>query len=508
MNKNSWEYKLRVFILPGLKRWILFISLGIITIVMGVLLLLEEHPVDKLLKSADRIERVVRRGAHAVPHEISGIIALSIGGVVTVVAVGKLVLSILGAYMPQERESIPDVLFRRRHLERGPRVVVIGGGTGLSNLLKGLKHFTNNITAIVTVGDDGGSSGRLRQELGVLPPGDMRNCITALADEEKLVTELFRYRFQQGSGLEGHSFGNLFLTAVCAITNGDMLEAARVASRVLNSCGQVLPSTLQNVALVAELENGQSVKGESQISESTSKIVHLRSEPHLPEATPDAIQAIANADFIIIGPGSLYTSVIPNLIVKGIPEAIKKSTARKIYVCNIMTQKGETTGLTVADHVRALLLHAGYPDGSQSSAKVRFIDRVLVHTFKDSTIAQNNKVAGAVICEPKQTQMLGVRTMYREVANTELPGHHDPEKLAAALMLWYAKRSKRPFFRGRPFSGQPRRRLSDQAPERSLAEPNRVADSKSVNEAMKQNGLRSAVNKKQEVATSAPGNES
>lgn len=435
--RNSWQYKLRVFILPGLKRWILFILIGISTIVMGVLLLLEEHPVNKILKL---IERVARQGAHAVPHEISGIIALSIGVLVTIIAVGRLVISILGAYMPDERESIPDVLFRRRHLDRGPRVVVIGGGTGLSNLLKGLKEYTNNITAIVTVGDDGGSSGRLRQELGVLPPGDMRNCITALADEEKLVTELFRYRFQHGSGLEGHSFGNLFLSAVCAITNGDMLEAAKMASRVLNSCGQVLPSTLQGMSLLAELENGQVVKGESQISLSTARIAKLSSEPTAPDATPAALEAISAADFIVIGPGSLFTSIIPNLLVNSVAERIMKSKARKVFVCNVMTQKGETSGFTVSDHVKALFLHAGFEDGSQLGARRRFLDRVLVNLVPGATAASVPE--NAVRFDPEKLKPLGVRPMLRDVGSNELIGHHDPQKLAAALMLWYAKRSK------------------------------------------------------------------
>jgi uncharacterized cofD-like protein len=443
--KNSWNYKFRSLILPGLKRWILFILLGIFTIVMGVLLLLEEHPVRTLL---DFIERMLRRGAHAVPHEISGIIAVSIGGIIVSIAVVRLVVSILSLYTTEDRESIPDVLFRRRHLERGARVVVIGGGTGLSTLLKGLKGYTNNITAIVTVGDDGGSSGRLRQEMGVLPPGDLRNCITALADEEKLVTELFRYRFQQGSGLEGHSFGNLFLTAVCAITNGDMLEAARAASRVLNSCGQVLPSTLEGMELVAELVDGAEVRGESQISLSTSRIKILKCEPSAPDATPAALEAIAHADYIVIGPGSLYTSIIPNLLVKGIPEAIIHSRAHKVYVCNVMTQKGETTGYSVSDHVRALLTHAGFTNGSQAGAKHRFIDRVLINQLDtNSTELQAN----IVHFDAEKLRPLGVRPMIRDVGSNVLPGHHDPEKLAAALMLWYVRRSKsKPLFRRRP----------------------------------------------------------
>ncbi len=250
-------------LLPGLKRWMLVITCGIALIVYGVFLVLGYHPIFVVSKF---VKEIMANAAEALPYRISGLIVIFGGFLFVCFAVARVTLNVLGAYLPSGRESIPDVLYRRRHLDSGPRVVVIGGGTGLSNLLKGLKHFTNNISAIVTVGDDGGSSGRLRQELGVLPPGDIRNCITALADEEQLVTELFRYRFGAGEGLEGHSFGNLFLTALCDMTNGDMLEAARVACRVLNSCGQVLPSTLTNVCLVAEMDDGQIIRGESHIT--------------------------------------------------------------------------------------------------------------------------------------------------------------------------------------------------------------------------------------------------
>lgn len=438
--KNTWQYKLRSFTLPGLKRWILFIFCGIIVIVFGVLLLLEEHPVRTMLTFTDEL---LKDATRVLPHKISGIIAISVGGFLTAAAVGKLALSILGAYVPDERESIPDVLYRKRLLDRGPRVVVIGGGTGLSTLLRGLKQFTNNITAIVTVGDDGGSSGRLREELGVLPPGDIRNCITALADEDKLVTELFRYRFQQGNGLEGHSFGNLFLTAVCAITNGDMLEAARAASRVLNSCGQVLPSTLKGMTLVADLENGQRIVGECHIPEAGShRIKRLSCQPECPTATPEALEAIKNAEFLILGPGSLYTSIIPNLLVKGVPEAIMHSRAKKVYVCNVRTQKGETANYSVADHVRALLEHAGFSAGSQLGLPQRFLDRVLVHG--DETKGVN--IPEPVRFDPDKLKALGVRPMVRDVASEVLPGHHDPEKLAEALMMWYVQRKNRRLF--------------------------------------------------------------
>lgn len=437
--KNTWQYRLRSFILPGLKRWILFIFCGIAVIVFGVLLLLEEHPVRMML---DLTNALLSDATKVLPHKISGIIAISVGGFLTAAAVGKLALSILGAYVPDERESIPDVLYRKRLLDRGPRVVVIGGGTGLSTLLRGLKQFTSNITAIVTVGDDGGSSGRLREELGVLPPGDIRNCITALADEDKLVTELFRYRFQQGNGLEGHSFGNLFLTAVCAITNGDMLEAARVATRVLNSCGQVLPSTLSGMTLEAELENGQRIVGECHIPESgAQRIRRIRCQPESPAATPEALEAIMNAEFLILGPGSLYTSIIPNLLVKGVSEAITQSRAKKVYVCNVRTQRGETSNYSVSDHVRALLEHAGFVGGSQIGAP-RLVDRVLVHGDEHD----GRNIPEPVRFDPEKLKALGARPMVRDVASVQSPGHHDPEKLAEALMLWYVRRKNRRVF--------------------------------------------------------------
>lgn len=437
--KQSWQYRLRSLMLPGLKRWIAVIVMGIAVIVFGVLLLLNKHPV---FVTMDAIMDFMHDITKNLPHKVTGIIAVSIGGLIVFLAILKMTVSILGAYLPDnDRESIPDVLYRRRHLERGPKVVVIGGGHGLSNLLRGLKGFTNNITAIVTVGDDGGSSGRLRQELGVLPPGDIRNCITALADEDKLVTDLFKYRFEQGDGLEGHSFGNLFLTAVCAITNGDMLEAARMASRVLNSCGQVLPSTLSSMTLVAELDDGRQIYGESVIPEARGRIRRLHCQPEHPEATPEALQAIAEADMIVLGPGSLYTSIIPNLLVRGIPEAILKSSARKVYVCNVMTQMGETTNYTVGDHVEALLAHAGLARGSTSIPANRFIEGVMINLEK---LDLDPKLPVAQVkCDPERLRQFGIRPIMRPLINGEFPGHHDASRLATSLMLWYFRQRPR-----------------------------------------------------------------
>ena len=309
-----------------------------------------------------------------------------------------------------------------------------------------MKHFTNNISAIVTVGDDGGSSGRLRQELGVLPPGDIRNCITALADEEQLVTELFRYRFGAGEGLEGHSFGNLFLTALCDMTNGDMLEAARVACRVLNSCGQVLPSTLTNVCLVAEMDDGQIIRGESHITHAGGRISKLTCEPSNPVATPEALEAIKHAELIILGPGSLYTSVIPNLLVQGISEAVRQSGARKIYVCNVMTQAGETTDYSVADHVQAVLSHATHP--TQSTSRVgRLLNAVLINdqtpiVEQDAdSIAKYGK-AQPVRYDPEKLRELGVVPVRRPLVDPHVSVHHDPAKLAKSIMLWYYRKKR------------------------------------------------------------------
>lgn len=423
--------------LPGLKRYILMIALSIASIVFGVLWVLDKHP---LMRIGNFFHDVVTDYKQVLPTKVNGIIAISVGGVCLFVFILKLTQEVLGAYLPEDREAIPDVLYRRRYLERGPKVVVIGGGTGLSTLLRGLKRYTNNITAIVTVGDDGGSSGRLRQELGVLPPGDIRNCITALADEDKIVTELFRYRFESGEGLEGHSFGNLFLTAVCAITHGDMIEAVRTASRVLNSCGQVLPATLDGVTLMAEFEDGTIVRGESHITEAGKRIKRLFCEPAELRPTEEAIEAIMDAELIVLGPGSLYTSIVPNLLVPGIADAVKRSQAQTIYICNVMTQPGETTDYSVGDHVHAILSHSG-----TSIASMPIMDAVLVNDYGEPP---TGLPAGArpVRYDPDKLRELGVMPIRKSLVSDATPSHHDPLKLARVIMMWFfrSKKKKRP----------------------------------------------------------------
>lgn len=238
-----------------------------------------------------------------------------------------------------------------------PRIVAIGGGTGLSTILRGLKSFPCRISAIVTVADDGGSSGRLRKDMGILPPGDIRNCLIALAEAETDMTALFSHRFQNGE-LKGHSFGNLFLAAMTEMT-GDFQVAIRAMSRILAVKGKVLPATLSNVMLVAEMEDGTNILGETNIPAGNRKIKKVKLVPENPPALDEAVYELENADIIVIGPGSLYTSIIPNLLVQGIPAAIKKSTGKKVYVCNIMTQPGETDGYSAYDHIRAIEEHAG-----------------------------------------------------------------------------------------------------------------------------------------------------
>jgi uncharacterized cofD-like protein len=260
-------------------------------------------------------------------------------------------------------ESVVDTLRAHRQRERGPRVVVIGGGHGLSTLLRGMKTYTYNLTAVVSVADDGGSSGKLRKELGILPPGDLRSCLTALSDEEALLGQLFQYRFPQDGGLQGHSFGNLFISALAEIT-GSFEQAVAESGKVLSVHGQVLPATLHDVHLEADILLPHSitevrVQGESEIPKRSGRIRRVWLEPDNPPAFPKVIQAILAADLILIGPGSLFTSILPNLLVPDVAAAIRASRALKILICNITTQPGETDGFDSKDHVTTLIDHVG-----------------------------------------------------------------------------------------------------------------------------------------------------
>jgi uncharacterized cofD-like protein len=324
---------------------------------------------------------------------------------------------------------------------------VIGGGTGLSVLLRGLKHHTENIIAIVTVADDGGSSGKLRRELGVLPPGDFRNCIAALADDEALTTQLFQYRFRTGQGLEGHSFGNLFITAMAEVT-GSFERALAESGRVLTIRGTILPSTLEDVTLFAELDEGaytRKVKGESAIPASKLPIERVYLQPDTPRAFPPAIQAILNADLIVAGPGSLYTSVIPNLLVTEIASAIRASPAPRVYICNVATQPGETDKYGLNDHVQAIEAHTSIVDNQLAEAdllttfrsgptKTCLFNYVLANNNFTHPIPDLMALESVALKYPRDKNYAVITA---DVVDEQHPWRHDSTKLAHQLMTWY-----------------------------------------------------------------------
>jgi uncharacterized cofD-like protein len=328
-----------------------------------------------------------------------------------------------GPHGGHQRTRVPPAL-----PAHGQRIVVIGGGTGLSTMLRGLKRHSSNLAAIVTVSDDGGSSGRLVREYNVLPPGDIRNCLVALADNEDLMTDLFQYRFGGEGDVSGHTFGNLLLLAMTGVT-GNFDEAIRKASRVLAIRGRVLPSTLERVTLTAEMADGKVVHGETAISaEGThSPICQVSLDPPNPEALPEAVQAILEADAVIIGPGSVYTSIAPNLLVPGLRDALRSTKAVRIYVCNVMTQPGETDGFSASDHVRAIVRHGGSG----------LFDTVLVNTAMPGEESLRRYAAQrAHVVRPDSDCLLkmGYRPMAANFLNESNLVRHDPQKLADAIM--------------------------------------------------------------------------
>ena len=338
---------------------------------------------------------------------------------------------------------MPDTIPNLHQWERGPKITAIGGGTGLSTMLRGLKKYTKNLTAVVTVADDGGGSGVLRRDIGMPPPGDIRHCMESLANVEPIMERLLTYRFQEGS-LAGQSFGNLILAALNGVT-GSFEEAVAQMSQVLAITGRILPVTSTDVQLEAVFENGARVVGESKISsfkkEQDCRIAHVALLPERPAALPAALQAIREADLILMGPGSLYTSVIPNLLVEGVVEAICRSEALKIYVCNIMTQEGETEGYTAADHVDALLSHGapGLVDLClANSAPVR---PGLVEKYREED-------AAPILVDRERIRAMGLELEEYPVASEGGDyARHDPDRLAAAVLDVYRRRAVR-IFRG------------------------------------------------------------
>ncbi len=326
-------------------------------------------------------------------------------------------------------KNILDAVSTYRLKEKGLKIVVIGGGNGLSSLLRGLKAYTHNLTAVVTVADDGGSSGKLREKIGILPPGDIRNCLAALSNDEALLTQIFQYRFSEELGLDGHSLGNLFITALTGIT-GSFEEAVAESGRVLAVQGKVLPSTLHDVTLIAEVSNPQSpdgiqINGESNIAKTNGSVRKVWLEPTNPLAFPPAIQAILSADLIVIGPGSLYTSILPNLLVPNLADAIRVSRASKFYVCNVATQVGETEKYSCGDHVRA-------------------IEKQLGETIFDVIICNKNFELelpyGPEWVKPENDFEENYSCYFADLADKDNPWRHDDKKLARVVIdLFYER---------------------------------------------------------------------
>ncbi len=415
----------------GVKRWLLLLFAGITIVSLGVGYVLVD-----IYRTWAFPTVFYYLTLQFIPRALRGLLFGTVGLAAIIIAILQLNRSLLAAFRSPGQSSLVDVIYNHRHRIRGPRVVAIGGGTGLSILLRGLKDHTENITAIVTVADDGGSSGRLRRDLGLLPPGDFRNCIAALADEESPTARLFQYRFGKGVGLNGHTFGNLFIAAMAAVT-GNFERAILESSQVLNIRGRILPSTLENVTLWADLQEddeqlagpGQ-VQGESQIPKSGKPIDRVFLEPGKVPAYPEAIKAILEADLITAGPGSLYTSVMPNLLVPGIASALRASPATKVYICNIATQEGETDHFSLDDHLRALEDHVG--QGlftyvlANDNLKVQFPQHLNVEVVSPETIGLES-----------------YQFVTTDLVDLENPWQHDPKRLADELMnLYWTVRTK------------------------------------------------------------------
>ena len=432
--------RLPAWLAPGstIKRWLLVFALGLLIIILGI---------DYLLVSLYRNFRFPDSAApfisaftlQFIPRALRGILFVA-GGIAAILFSLRHLNRVIVAVIPRvggdrtgRRGTVISVVAQHKLLQRGPRVVAIGGGTGMSLLLHGLRTYSRNLSVIVTVADDGGSSGRLRRELRILPPGDFRQCIAALADVEDLMVKLLQYRFKKGSGLEGHSFGNLFIAAMADIT-GSFEEALAASSRVLAVQGQILPSTLQDVTLTADLRDQSTRSGESVLATGPSPIERVYLVPDAPGANPEALEALREADVIILGPGSLYTSLMPNLLVPGIAEAIEESRASlKVFVCNVATEPGETDGYTACDFVHAIERHVGR----------HLFDYVITNR---NYRAEKPGVWKSEVVRPGDKESLGNRTQVIEydVVDARNALRHDPQKLAQLLLRLYDGKRRTP----------------------------------------------------------------
>lgn len=428
MNASFWKW-----LFPGLrvKRWLVLLFIGLLCLSLGASFIY-----ISLYRAVQLPETVSPVAYYAtlqfVPHFLRGLVLDILGLLVIGVAIWQLNRSLLSAVHSPSQGKLVDLLYQRRVAERGPRIVAIGGGHGLASLLRGMKKYTQNLTAVVTMADDGGSSGRLRRDLGIPPPGDLRHCITALADDESLLAQLFEYRFGGSVGLNGHNLGNLFIAAMSEIT-GNFERGVAESSKVLAVRGRILPSTLENVTLSAELSkpkgNANLVQGESAISEAESAVERVYLHPDNARGYPEALRALLEADIITIGPGSLYTSIMPNLLVNDICQAIRASGALRVYVCNVATQPGETDGYDVGDHVQALENHTA----------LDVVDYVVANDNLSHPLPAEGR---SQLVKPSFDSKYSQRVILGDMVSADNPWRHDPDKLARCIMQIYEERSK------------------------------------------------------------------
>ncbi len=415
-----------------IKRWLALLAIAVAIMGLGFAYILREVYVSYTFP-----EWTAYLTLQFIPRWARGVLFISLALGLSIFSGWQLNRSLAHALLPAStggQRDIFNLVYQNRTRDRGPRVVAIGGGTGLSNLLRGLKQYTSNLTAIVTVADDGGSSGRLRRDLHVIPPGDIRNCIAALADAEPLVTELFQYRFDEraGDGIAGHSFGNLFITAMAEVT-GNMEAAITETSRVLAVRGQILPSTLDDVMLAARFADGSIIRGESQLPSTGAPPSEVWIEPRDSAAHPGAVRALLEADLIVVGPGSLYTSVLPNLLVPGIGRALRESRAHKVYISNVATQRGETDGYSAADHYAALRRHLG--DDA-------LVDMVLANSNLPAEPLNPEWQSDAVLA-PGDADYGTARLVLADIVDHERRYRHNGDALASLVMRAYFERDLR-----------------------------------------------------------------
>ncbi len=412
MKRFTWLY-------PGMhvKRWVLLIFAGLFMIAFSF---------------AEELTGFKEALLGAQPRDYVNLLLLGGGLIVVLIGISRLTGSVITQVAPG-KGNLVDIVYRQRLLKKGPKVVAIGGGTGLPVVLRGIKEFTSNITAVVAVSDDGGSSGKLRKDMNIPPPGDIRNCLIALADAEPLMGKLFQYRFGEEANISGHNFGNLFIAALTSVV-GDFEEAVRQSCKILSIRGRVIPVTTANIRLKAFFTDGTDIIGEAQIPRQRKTIERLELLPGDCRVNPEVSAQIAEADIIIMGPGSLYTSVIPNLLVKGMPEAITRSRALKIYVSNIMTQPGESTDFNAEDHFSAISRHV----------KVKLIDHIIVNNapIPESLLSKyQSEGARPVRADRESLEAMGVKVISEPIISQADHVRHDGEKLASAIFdLWLKNR--------------------------------------------------------------------